>query len=158
MSKISPFLWFASEAEEAANFYVSLLPNSRIEKVQKNVVDSPAGKAGSVLVVQFTLAGQSFMALNGGKPFDFTHAVSFLINCDDQAEIDRLWSALTDGGAPEQCGWLKDRYGVSWQIVPRVLPELLGGPDPAGAQRAMMAMMQMVKFDIAGLKRAYAGK
>jgi predicted 3-demethylubiquinone-9 3-methyltransferase (glyoxalase superfamily) len=157
MSKISPFLWFASEAEDAATFYVSLLPNSRIEHVQRNVVDSRAGKAGSVLVVHFTLAGQSFMALNGGKPFDFTHAISFMIDCADQAEIDHLWDALTQGGTPEQCGWLKDRYGVSWQIVPRVLPELLGGSNPAGAQRAMQAMMQMVKFDISALQRAYAG-
>jgi predicted 3-demethylubiquinone-9 3-methyltransferase (glyoxalase superfamily) len=157
MSKISPFLWFAGEAEDAARFYVSLLPNSRIEHVQRNVVDSRAGKAGSVLVVHFTLAGQSFMALNGGKPFDFTHAISFMIDCADQAEIDHLWDALTQGGTPEQCGWLKDRYGVSWQIVPRVLPELLGGSNPAGAQRAMQAMMQMVKFDISALQRAYAG-
>lgn len=157
MSKISPFLWFASEAEEAARFYVSLLPDSRIEHVQRNAIDSPAGKAGSVLVVHFTLAGQSFMALNGGKSFDFTHAISFMIDCADQAEIDHLWGALTDGGTPEQCGWLKDRYGVSWQIVPRALPQLLGGPDPAGARRAMQAMMQMVKFDIAALEKAYAG-
>lgn len=113
MSKISPYLWFSSEAEEAANLYVSLLPDSRIEKVQKNTVDSPAGKAGSVLVVEFTLAGQRFMALNGNKPFDFTHAVSFKIDCTNQAEVDRLWDALlADGGKAVQCGWLKDRHGV----------------------------------------------
>jgi predicted 3-demethylubiquinone-9 3-methyltransferase (glyoxalase superfamily) len=158
MSKISPCLWFDGEAEEAAKFYVSLLPDSRIEKVQKNPVDSPAGKAGSVLVVEFTLAGQRFMALNGGTRFEYTHAISFKIDCADQAEVDRLWDALSDGGTVEQCGWLKDRYGVSWQIVPTTLVQYLGGPDPAGAQRAMQAMLGMVKLDIAGLKRAYEGK
>ena len=158
MSKISPCLWFDGEAEEAAKFYVSLLPDSRIEKVQKNPVDTPAGKAGSVLVVEFTLAGQRFMALNGGTRFEYTHAISFKIDCADQAEVDRLWDALSDGGSVERCGWLKDRYGVSWQIVPTALVQYLGGPDPAGAQRAMQAMMGMVKLDIAGLKRAYEGK
>ena len=159
MSKISPCLWFDGEAEEAANFYVSLLPDSRIEKVQKNPVDSPAGKAGSVLVVEFTLAGQRFMALNGGKPFDFTHAISFKIDCADQAEVDRLWDTLlANGGKAEQCGWLKDRYGVSWQIVPTALTKYLGGADTAGAQRAMQAMLGMVKLDIEDLKRAYEGK
>ena len=158
MSKISPCLWFDGEAEEAAKFYVSLLPDSKIEHVQKNTVDSPAGKAGSVLVVEFTLAGQRFMALNGGKAFDFTHAISFKIVCADQAEVDRYWDALSAGGSVEQCGWLKDRYGVSWQIVPTALPQYLAGSDPAGAQRAMQAMLQMVKLDIAGLKRAYEGK
>jgi predicted 3-demethylubiquinone-9 3-methyltransferase (glyoxalase superfamily) len=157
MSKISPCLWFDGEAEEAANFYVSLLPNSRIERVQKNVMDSPAGKAGTVLVVDFTLAGQRFMALNGGTRFEYTHAISFKVDCADQAEVDRLWDALSAGGKVEQCGWLKDRYGVSWQIVPTVLPELLGDPDPAKAQRVMQAMLQMIKLDIAGLKRAYEG-
>jgi predicted 3-demethylubiquinone-9 3-methyltransferase (glyoxalase superfamily) len=157
MSKISPCLWFDGEAEEAARFYVSLLPDSRIEQVQKNAVDSRAGKAGSVLVVEFTLAGQRFMALNGGKPFAFTHAISFKIDCADQAEVDRYWDALSAGGSVEQCGWLKDRYGVSWQIVPTALPQYLGGPDAAGRQRAMQAMMQMVKLDIAGLKKAYEG-
>jgi predicted 3-demethylubiquinone-9 3-methyltransferase (glyoxalase superfamily) len=158
MSKVSPCLWFDGEAEEAAKFYVSLLPDSRIEKIQKNTVDSPAGKAGSVLVVDFTLAGQRFMALNGGTRFEFTHAVSFKIDCTDQAEVDRLWDALSDGGSVEQCGWLKDRYGVSWQIVPTALVQYLGGPDSAGAQRAMQAMLGMVKLDIAGLKKAYEGK
>src|SRR5450432_311747 len=147
MSKISPCLWFNREAEEAANFYVSLLPDSKIEKVQKNTVDSPAGKAGSVLVVEFTLAGQRFMALNGGKAFDFTHAISFKIDCADQAEVDRTLDALSAGGSVERCGWLKDRYGVSWQIVPTALVQYLGGSDPAGARRAIQAMMQMVKLD-----------
>ena len=155
MSKISPCLWFDGEAEEAANFYVSLLPDSRVERVQKNVMDSPAGKAGTVLVVDFTLAGQRFMALNGGTRFEYTHAISFEVDCADQAEVDRLWDALSNGGKVEQCGWLKDRYGVSWQIVPTVLPELLGDPDPAKAQRVMQAMLRMIKLDIAGLKRAH---
>src|SRR3954447_3059570 len=158
MSKIPPCLWFDGQAEEAAKFYVSLLPDSRIEKIQKNTVDSPAGKAGSVLVVEFTLAGQGFMALNGGKPFDFTHAISFKIDCADQAEVDRYWDALSEGGSVEQCGWLKDRYGVSWQIVPTALVQYLGGADRAGAQRAMQAMMGMVKLDIATLKNAYEDK
>jgi predicted 3-demethylubiquinone-9 3-methyltransferase (glyoxalase superfamily) len=159
MSKISPCLWFDGEAEQAANFYVSLLPDSRIEKVQKNATDSPAGKAGSVLVVEFTLAGQRFMALNGGTRFEYTHAVSFKIDCADQAEVDRLWEGLcANGGQAERCGWLRDRYGVFWQIVPTALVQYLGGPDRAGAQRAMQAMLQMTKFDIAGLKNAYEGK
>jgi predicted 3-demethylubiquinone-9 3-methyltransferase (glyoxalase superfamily) len=159
MSKVSPCLWFDGEAEEAAKFYVSLLPDSRIETIQKNTVDSRAGKAGTVLVVEFTLAGQRFMALNGGMKMEYTHAVSFMIDCADQAEVDQLWeSLLRDGGTAEQCGWLKDRYGVSWQILPTALPKYLGGSDKAGAQRAMQAMMGMVKLDIDGLRRAYEGK
>jgi predicted 3-demethylubiquinone-9 3-methyltransferase (glyoxalase superfamily) len=158
MSKISPCLWFDGEAEQAAKLYVSLLPDSRIEQVQKNTIDSPAGKAGSVLVVEFTLAGQRFMALNGGMRFEYTHAVSFKIDCADQAEVDRLWEALcADGGQAEHCGWLRDRFGVFWQIVPTVLPKLLGGPDREGAQRAMAAMLQMTRLDIEGLRRAYQG-
>jgi predicted 3-demethylubiquinone-9 3-methyltransferase (glyoxalase superfamily) len=158
MSKVSPCLWFDGEAEEAAKFYVSLLPGSQIVTVQKNPVDGPAGKAGSVLVVEFTLAGQRFMALNGGMRFEYTHAVSFKIDCADQAEVDRLWDALSaNGGQVERCGWLKDRYGVSWQIVPSALGKYLGGPDAAGAQRAMTAMLGMVKLDIEGLRRAYEG-
>ena len=159
MSKISPCLWFDGEAEAAAKFYVSLLPDSRIEKVQNNIADTPGGKAGSVLLVEFTLAGQRFMALNGGMRFEYTHAVSFKIDCADQAEVDRLWDALlADGGQAERCGWLRDRYGVFWQIVPTALAQYLGGPDPAGAKRAVAAMLQMVKLDIAGLKRAYEGQ
>jgi predicted 3-demethylubiquinone-9 3-methyltransferase (glyoxalase superfamily) len=158
MSKISPCLWFDGEAEQAANLYVSLLPDSRIEAVQKNTVDGPAGKAGSVLVVQFSLAGQHFMALNGGTRFEYTHAVSFKIDCADQAEVDRLWEALlSDGGKAERCGWLRDRFGVYWQIVPAALPKYLGGSDRAGAARAMAAMLKMEKFDIEGLRRAYEG-
>jgi predicted 3-demethylubiquinone-9 3-methyltransferase (glyoxalase superfamily) len=158
MSKICPCLWFDGEAEEAAKFYVSLLPDSRIETIQKNNVDSPGGKAGTVLVVEFTLAGQRFMALNGGMRVEYTHAVSFKIDCVDQAEVDRLWQALTsNGGQPSRCGWLSDRYGVSWQIVPSALPKYLGGPDRAGAARAMQAMLGMVKLDIDGLRKAYEG-
>ena len=158
MSKISPCLWFDGEAEEAAKFYVSLLPDSRIEKVQKNSVDGPAGKAGTVLVVEFTLAGQRFMALNGGTRFEYTHAVSFKIDCADQAEVDHLWDALTaNGGQAEGCGWLRDRFGIYWQIVPTVLLKYLGGADGAGAQRAMQALLGMVKIDIAALERAYGG-
>ena len=159
MSKITPCLWFDGEAEQAAKFYVSLLPDSRIETIQKSPADSPAGKAGMVLVVEFTLAGQRFMALNGGMKMEYTHAVSFMIDCADQAEVDRLWDTLLgDGGKAEQCGWLQDRFGVSWQIVPTALPKYLGGPDAAGARRAMQAMLKMVKLDIEGLRRAYEGK
>ncbi len=158
MSKISPCLWFDGEAEDAANFYVSLLPNSKIETVQRNVIDGPAGKAGSVLVVEFALAGQNFMALNGGTRFEYTHAVSFKIDCEDQAEVDRLWDALcANGGQAERCGWLRDRFGVYWQIVPTALPRYLGGADREGAKRAVQAMLSMVKLDIAALKRAYEG-
>jgi predicted 3-demethylubiquinone-9 3-methyltransferase (glyoxalase superfamily) len=159
MSKVSPCLWFDGEAEEAAKLYVSLLADSRIDRIQKNLVDGPAGKAGTVLVVQFTLAGQEYLALNGGRRFEYTHAVSFKIDCVDQAEVDRLWDALSsNGGSVERCGWLRDRFGVYWQIVPSVLPKLLGGSDRAGAERAMKAMLQMVKLDIGELQRAYEGK
>jgi len=158
MSKISPCLWFDGDAEAAARFYVSLLPDSRVERVQRNVMDIPAGKAGTVLLVEFTVAGQRFLALNGGMKVDYTHAVSFVIDCADQAEVDRLWESLSaNGGTPVQCGWIRDRWGVSWQIVPAVLPKLLRDPDPAKAQRVMQAMMQMVKLDIAALERAAAG-
>ncbi|MBU6463792.1 MAG: VOC family protein [Bradyrhizobium sp.] len=158
MSKIAPCLWFADEAEEAAKFYVSLLPDSRIDKVQKSPSDYPGGKAGNVLVVQFTLAGQEYMALNGGTRGDYTHAISFKIDCADQAEVDRLWEGLSAGGGETgQCGWLKDRYGVSWQITPSIMPGLLGGPDLAASQRTMAAMMQMTKLDIATLQKAYDG-
>lgn len=158
MSKVLPCLWFDGEAEQAAQFYVSLLPNSKIETVQKNPADGPAGAAGSVLVVEFTLAGQRFMALNGGMRFEYTPAVSFKIDCADQAEVDHLWDALSaNGGKVERCGWLRDRFGVSWQIVPSALAKYLGGADRAGAQRAMQAMLGMVKLDIEGLRRAYEG-
>jgi predicted 3-demethylubiquinone-9 3-methyltransferase (glyoxalase superfamily) len=157
-NKIAPCLWFNGEAEEAAKFYVSLLPDSRIDHVQRNVIDSPGGKEGTVLVVEFTLAGQRYLALNGGMTFEYTHAVSFQIDCADQAEVDRLWDKLSAGGKVEQCGWLKDRYGVSWQIVPGVLLKMLGDPDREKAKRVMQAMLKMVKLDIAALRAAYDGK
>ena len=159
MAKITPCLWFDGVAEQAANFYVSLLPDSRIDKVMRSPADNPSTREGDVLTVEFTLAGQPFMGLNGGPQFPFTEAVSFSIDCEDQAEVDRLWDALTaDGGKPVQCGWLKDRYGLSWQIVPRAMGRILGGPDKAGAKRAMQAMMKMVKLDVAELERAYRGE
>jgi predicted 3-demethylubiquinone-9 3-methyltransferase (glyoxalase superfamily) len=158
MSKIAPCLWFADEAEEAAKFYVSLLPDSRIDAVQKSLIDTPSGPAGKVLVVQFTLAGQEYMALNGGMRFEFTNAISFKVDCADQAEVDHLWNGLIDGGgSPSQCGWLKDRYGVSWQIVPSAMMRMFSGSDREGAQRAMSAMMKMTKLDIAALQKAYDG-
>ena len=157
MSKISPCLWFDGEAEEAAQFYVSLLPDSRIDRVQRNVADSPAGKEGSVLVVDFTLAGQRFMALNGGTRFDYTHAVSFHVDCADQAEVDRLWDALSDGGSVERCGWLRDRYGVSWRIIPPAHGKRRGDRDSTKAQWVMQAMLQMIKIDVQELRRAYEG-
>lgn len=158
MSKIAPCLWFEKEAEEAAKYYVSLLPNSKIEKVQRNVMDSPGGKEGTVLIVEFTIAGQKYLALNGNMKFEYTHAISFSIDCEDQAEVDRLWVKLSEGGEVIECGWVKDRYGVSWQVVPKVLPQMLADPDPAKAKRVMAAMLKMKKIDIATLKRAYEGK
>jgi predicted 3-demethylubiquinone-9 3-methyltransferase (glyoxalase superfamily) len=159
MSKIAPCLWFKDEAEEAVSFYVSLLPNSRIDYIQRNVEDSIGGKEGTVLVIEFTLAGQRFQALNGGVKFEHSYAVSFSIDCADQAEVDRLWDRLLeDGGKEEQCGWLKDRYGMSWQIVPSVLPKMIADPDKEKARRVFRAMLKMVKIDVAALKRAYEGR
>jgi predicted 3-demethylubiquinone-9 3-methyltransferase (glyoxalase superfamily) len=155
--KITPHLWFADKAVEAANFYVSLFPDSRIDSVTPIPADTPSGPAGSVQVVEFTLAGQKFMAINAGPLDPFNHAISFLVNCADQAEVDRLWDALSAGGAIEQCGWLKDRYGLSWQIVPAEFGELMRSADPARARRVMEAMLRMKKLDIAGLRRAYEG-
>jgi predicted 3-demethylubiquinone-9 3-methyltransferase (glyoxalase superfamily) len=157
MSKIAPCLWFDGEAEEAANFYVSVVPNSRIDRVQRNVTDTPAGRAGTVLAVSFTLAGQRFLALNGGTRFEYTPAISFQVDCADQAEVDRLWAAFSEGGSTDRCGWVRDRYGVSWQIVPTVLPMLLGDADQAKARRVMQAMLQMGKLDVAALEAAHAG-
>ena len=154
MQKVTPFLSFNGQAEEAARFYVSLLPNSQIDRVTRSPVDTPSGAAGTVLIVEFTLAGTSFIALNT-PDFTFTEAVSFLINCEDQAETDRLWAALTaDGGSEVACGWLKDRYGVSWQVTPTRLLELIKDPDQNRARRAMEAMMKMIKIDIAEVERA----
>jgi predicted 3-demethylubiquinone-9 3-methyltransferase (glyoxalase superfamily) len=158
MSKITPCLWFDGNAEEAANFYVALLPDSRIRKVQHSPADNPSTKEGAVLVVEFTLASQDFMGLNGGPQFKFNEAISFSIDCEDQAEVDRLWDKLVaDGGKPVACGWLQDKFGLSWQIIPRALPELLADPDPDRARRAMQAMMDMVKIDVAALKKAADG-
>jgi predicted 3-demethylubiquinone-9 3-methyltransferase (glyoxalase superfamily) len=157
MAKITPCLWFEKDAEQAVRFYVSLLPDSRVDSVTPLPADSPSGPAGSVQVVEFTLAGQSFMAMSAGPLDPFNHAISFMVNCDSQAEIDRLWEALSDGGSIEHCGWLKDRYGVSWQIVPTVLGEMMKDNDMAKAHRVAQAMLQMVKLDIAGLRKAYDG-
>ena len=158
MAKLTPCLWVDGNAEEAANFYITLLPDSRIRSVQLSPADNPSTPEGAVLVVEFTLAGQDFMGLNGGPQFKFSEAVSFIIDCEDQAEVDRLWDALTaDGGKPVQCGWLQDRFGLSWQITPRELPTLLADPDPDRARRAMQAMMGMVKIDVAALRKAADG-
>jgi predicted 3-demethylubiquinone-9 3-methyltransferase (glyoxalase superfamily) len=158
MTSITPSLWFDGTAEEAATFYASLLPDSRVDKVHRAPSDYPSGKAGNVLTVEFTLVGRPFMGLNGGPYFTFNEAVSFSISCADQEEVDRYWEALTaDGGAPSRCGWCKDRFGLSWQVVPRRLPELLADPDRARAGRAMQAMMQMDKIDVAALERAADG-
>ena len=157
MSKIVTHLWFATEAVEAAKFYVSLLPDSRIDAVTDLPADTPSGPAGSAQIVDFTLAGQPYVAFNAG-PFDaFNHSISLLVNCDTQAEIDRLWEALSEGGTIEQCGWLKDRYGLSWQIAPRVLGEMIRDKDREKARRVTEAMLKMVKLDIAGLQRACDG-
>ncbi|MDP8993812.1 MAG: VOC family protein [Pseudomonadota bacterium] len=158
MSRITPCLWFDGQAEEAASFYVSLLPDSRVDRVNRSPADYPSGKAGDVLTVEFTFAGQSFMGLNGGPDFRFNEAVSFMIECEDQAEVDRLWEAITaTGGSPVACGWVRDRYGLSWQIVPKRLQELMTDPDRDRAKRAMEAMMTMVKLDVAELERAADG-
>ena len=154
-AKVYPCLWFDGKAEEAANFWVTLLPDSHVDKVWHSPAETPSGPAGMVLTVDFTLAGQRFQGLNGGPEFTFSEAVSLVIECDDQAEVDRLWEKLTaDGGEPGPCGWLKDRFGVSWQIVPRRLNELMDDPDPDRARRAMEAMLKMGKIEVAELERA----
>lgn len=153
--KIVPCIWYDGAAEEAATFYTSLLPESRIDYVMRSPVDTPSGPAGMVLTVEFTLAGRAYLGLNGGPVFPHTEAVSFQIMTDDQAETDRLWNALiADGGRESNCGWLKDRWGLSWQIVPRRLMALIKDPDAERARRAMTAMMSMKKIDIATLERA----
>ena len=155
--KIKTFLWFDKEAEEAAKFYTSIFKNSRITTVSR-YDDAGPGPKGSAMTVAFELEGQEFLALNGGPQFKFTEAISLLVTCDSQAEIDELWSKLTAGGQESQCGWLKDRYGLSWQIVPSALPHLLQDPDPAKSARVMRAMLQMKKMDLARLERAYRGQ
>ena len=156
--KLYPCLWFDGNAEEAAAFYTSLVPDSRIENVWRSPAETPSGPAGMVLTVDFTLAGQHFQALNGGPDFSFNEAVSFVIECEDQAEVDRLWDTLTaDGGEPGPCGWLKDRYGLSWQIVPKAFNEMVESDDKDAARRAMERMLQMGKLDVEELRRAYEG-
>jgi predicted 3-demethylubiquinone-9 3-methyltransferase (glyoxalase superfamily) len=158
IQKIVPYLWFDDQAEEAMKFYVSIFDNSRVVSVTRDEA-GVGGPKGRVLVVQFQLEGQDFMALNGGPQFKFTEAISLHVTCETQEEVDRLWAKLTSGGGEEsQCGWLKDRYGLSWQIIPRALGEMIGDKDPAKAKRAMEAMLQMKKIDVAGLKRAYDGR
>ncbi|HEX8025242.1 MAG TPA: VOC family protein [Candidatus Limnocylindrales bacterium] len=158
MDKVTPCLWFDGQAEEAARLYTSLIPDSRIVSVDRSAADTPSGPKGMVITVEFELGGRSFVGLNGGPDFAFTEAVSMSIECEDQAEIDRCWDALiADGGEPSVCGWLKDRYGLSWQVVPKRLTEMYRSGDAAGAERAMQAMLQMRKLDIAELERAYAG-
>jgi predicted 3-demethylubiquinone-9 3-methyltransferase (glyoxalase superfamily) len=156
MRKITPFLWFDSQAEEAANFYCSVFPNSKIVEVSR-YGDGGPGPAGSVMVVAFELNGQAFNALNGGPIFKFDEAISFVVECENQDEVDHYWEKLTDGGKEVQCGWLKDRFGLSWQVVPMEFFELVGQPDKAAASRVMAAMMQMVKFDVAKLREAARG-
>ena len=158
MTSIATCLWFNGDAEAAANLYTSLIPDSRIDRVMRAPADNPSTRQGEVLTVDFTLAGQRLVGLNGGPDFPFTEAISLVIECEDQAEVDRLWSSLIlGGGEASQCGWLKDRFGVSWQVVPRQLDEMLSGSDPAGAKRAMEAMLQMSKIDVAKLREAYEG-
>jgi predicted 3-demethylubiquinone-9 3-methyltransferase (glyoxalase superfamily) len=156
-AKITPCLWFDGKAEEAANFYASLLPDSHVDRIHRAPADYPSGKAGDVLTVEFTLMGQSFVGLNGGPLFKFNEAISFQIPVETQAEVRRLSDALSAVPEAEQCGWIKDRYGLSWQIVPRQLLRLLGDADPARARRAFEAMMQMKRIDIAALENAADG-
>jgi predicted 3-demethylubiquinone-9 3-methyltransferase (glyoxalase superfamily) len=155
MNSPYPCLWFDGKAEEAATFYTSLFPDSHVDKVWRSPADTPSGPAGMVLTVDFTLRGQRFQGLNGGPDFSFNEAISFVIECEDQAEADRLWDALTaDGGEPGPCGWLKDRFGVSWQIVPTEVVALMEDPDPDRARRAMEAMLQMGRIEVDGVRRA----
>jgi predicted 3-demethylubiquinone-9 3-methyltransferase (glyoxalase superfamily) len=157
MQKITPFLWYSNQAEEAAAFYASIFPDSRVTRVTALPSESPSGPPGTVKIVEFVLFGQAFVAMSAGPLDPFNHSVSFVVNCDDQAEVDRYWNALLEGGSPEQCGWLKDRYGLSWQIVPTALSRMMADPDRARARRASDAMMQMVRIDIRALQQAFDG-
>jgi len=157
MKKITPFLWFDDKAEEAMNFYCSIFENSKKGDVRRYGEAGP-GPKGSVMTVTFELEGQEFMALNAGPQFSFTPAISFFVNCETQQEVDYFWEKLSEGGSKEQCGWLRDKYGLSWQVVPSVLGRILSDPDTAKSQRAMKAMMQMKKLDIEGLERAFEGQ
>jgi predicted 3-demethylubiquinone-9 3-methyltransferase (glyoxalase superfamily) len=154
MPKISPFLWFDDNAEEAVNFYISLFPNSKIVQTSR-YSDAGPGPKGRVMTIGFELAGQSFTALNGGPSRTFTEAISFVVNCEDQAEIDRYWDRIERaGGKPQACGWITDKYGLSWQIVPAILPQLMKSSDPEKAKRVMAALLKMIKLDIETLKKA----
>lgn len=155
MPKISPFLWFDTQAEEAANFYVSIFNNSKIVKINRYGEAGP-GPKGGVMTIVFQLDGQEFIALNGGPVFKFTEAISLIVNCKTQEEVDTYWARLVEGGEESRCGWLKDKYGLSWQIIPTLLAEMLGDPDPQKAKRVMQAMLKMKKIDVAELQRAYA--
>jgi predicted 3-demethylubiquinone-9 3-methyltransferase (glyoxalase superfamily) len=157
MQKITTFLWFDTQAEEAAKFYVSLFKNSNIGTISR-CGDAGPGPKGSVMVVTFQLDGQQFMALNGGPHFKFTPAISLMVNCETQQEVDQLWDKLSQGGRNDRCGWLTDKYGISWQIVPAALPKLISDPDPQKAKRVTEAMLKMDKLDIATLERAYQEK
>jgi predicted 3-demethylubiquinone-9 3-methyltransferase (glyoxalase superfamily) len=157
MQRITPFLWFDDNAEQAAKFYTSIFKNSKIKGVSRYGEAGP-GPKGSVMVVNFELDGQEFIALNGGPQFKFTEAISFVVNCKDQKEVDHYWSKLTKGGQEVQCGWLKDKFGLSWQVVPTILSELMRDKDPKVRERVMKQMLQMVKLDIEPLKRAAKGK
>ena len=154
IQRITPFLWFDNQAEEAANFYASIFPNSAVRRITRYGEAGP-GPAGSVMTVEFQLEGQTFVALNGGPHFNFTEAISFVVNCESQAEVDRYWDKLSAGGAEVECGWVKDKFGLSWQIVPTVLLQFLSDPDPKKSQSAMKAMLGMKKLNVAALKRAY---
>ena len=155
-SKILTFFWYATEAEDAAKHYTSIFPDSRVDRVTALPSDSPSGPAGSVKVVDFTLFGQRFQAMSAGPHHEFNDAISLVVQCDDQAELDRYWNALLEGGGkPQACGWIMDRYGLRWQIVPAILDELMADKDRARAKRVTDAMLQMVKLDIAALQRAY---
>jgi predicted 3-demethylubiquinone-9 3-methyltransferase (glyoxalase superfamily) len=154
MNKLSTCLWFNTEAEEAAKFYTAIFKNAHITEIVHNTEATPTYEAGTVLTVGFTLEGQQYMALNGGPQFSFTEAISLVVNCDSQEEIDYYWDKLREGGQETACGWLKDRYGISWQIVPRVLPKLLQDKNREKAQRVMQALMNMKKLDIATLQQA----
>jgi predicted 3-demethylubiquinone-9 3-methyltransferase (glyoxalase superfamily) len=155
MQKITPFLWFDGNAEEAANFYISIFKNSKMGKISR-YGDAGPGPKGSVMSVTFQIEGQEFFALNGGPQFKFTPAISFFINCETQQEVDDLWEKLSAAGRTDRCGWLQDKFGVSWQIIPTVLGQLLGDKDPQRAKRAMQAMLQMTKIDIKKLQQAAA--
>jgi predicted 3-demethylubiquinone-9 3-methyltransferase (glyoxalase superfamily) len=158
MQSITPFLWFNGTAEEAMNLYVSIFKNSKVLDVSRYGEGGP-GPSGTVMTARFQLDGQEFMALNGGPEFPFTEAVSFFVNCQTQQEVDELWTKLcADGGQPSQCGWLKDKFGLSWQIIPSALGQMLGDPDPEKAGRVMQAMLRMQKIDIRTLEQAYAGQ